>query len=400
MVVTVLVLEKIQLKIKELSIILNNKCNLNCEYCFENNYNKNNKEISENIINYIVKFIDYNVKDKLEINLIGGEPLLSYNKILYILNILKQKDYKNNLIIKLFTNGTIYNKHILKELNNFKYNIIITKDSYPDLQYKSGYYNQINENIEKFKKYTNNIFIYHLLTKKTIDKLENILQYKIDNNELNIPFNLEYLKNKDNISYKDFNKIITAINNIYQKNNLSPFQKSEIERMFNNIHIFSDYKQYMYDLTLKSKCKCEGGIKQFYIRYDGVILPCDRLLGNDYLKKQQLPNIKDIIDNNINIYDYDIFKFLKNNNIEKSELGYNCNECIFKFTCETCRIESYIQDKENLIYHSKEKCNRTLDKNNALLDFYIKNIENEINTRIDFKKTLFNLYAERMNTLL
>lgn len=63
-----------------LSIVLTNKCNLNCIYCYENN--KSNHSISidriKEIISYYLNCQDY---DEVEIDFFGGEPFLEFKKI-------------------------------------------------------------------------------------------------------------------------------------------------------------------------------------------------------------------------------------------------------------------------------------------------------------------------------
>lgn len=107
------------------SIHITNICNLNCTYCYEDN--KLNPQRKNFIITYdeidkrFAEIIDR--KDCTEIELLGGEVFLFFDKIQYIFA--KYHKYFNFLIT---TNGTINNQEILDLLDKYKPMISISLD--------------------------------------------------------------------------------------------------------------------------------------------------------------------------------------------------------------------------------------------------------------------------------
>ncbi len=91
-----------------MNLMLNNYCNLNCEYCFANQVMEKDKQ---NIsLHNILKVLDFlNKSDLNHISIIGGEPTL-HPEFVEILNILSAQKFLKSILI--FTNG-IFKNHIL-----------------------------------------------------------------------------------------------------------------------------------------------------------------------------------------------------------------------------------------------------------------------------------------------
>ncbi|MGL5122550.1 MAG: radical SAM protein [Fusobacteriaceae bacterium] len=152
-----------------LKIILGDKCNLKCSYCYQNNQ-RLGKEISNEILLEIATQIN-NSGHKFNIQFFGGEPLLYLNKIKYFLSIIKDK---KSLELNLATNGTCIDE--LKELesilgykipclqsnkekispkrlnNNSSFKVIVTPSNIINFteKYISDLYSEFQDNIEWF----------------------------------------------------------------------------------------------------------------------------------------------------------------------------------------------------------------------------------------------------------
>ncbi|HOK40703.1 MAG TPA: radical SAM protein [bacterium] len=92
-------------------LLLTDKCNLNCSYCFNNSYPiKNKKKI--NSFDWI-KILNILAKNKInEIILSGGEPLLLGDDLIKIIS----EANKLNINSLLLTNGNLLEEKILQEL--------------------------------------------------------------------------------------------------------------------------------------------------------------------------------------------------------------------------------------------------------------------------------------------
>lgn len=101
------------------------KCNLNCVYCFQKDYRKNNIDyvLTDKTLNDICNFIIKKNKDntklkEVKITWFGGEPLLCYDKILSLGLKLKIALEKFNVKLEtaMITNGVLINENKLKNL--------------------------------------------------------------------------------------------------------------------------------------------------------------------------------------------------------------------------------------------------------------------------------------------
>lgn len=118
-----------------ITLFLTNKCNLHCDYCIVNIWNKS---INENNFSCLYNFLSKNIKKIDTIKFLWWEPLIEYNKIKKIANISK------NINFELATNWYFINKEIadfLKE-KNFKVNLSLdfqNKNYTEKSEYFKGY---------------------------------------------------------------------------------------------------------------------------------------------------------------------------------------------------------------------------------------------------------------------
>ena len=231
------------------NIILTQKCNLKCTYCFANEFvNKETSEISfENFITAF-NFIISSKKD--QIGLIGGEPTLHpyFKEILeYILKIRKTNKFKNRII--LYTNGIMVEPYInlLKELNSW----VLVNCNAPEIIGKPNY-DKLTDNIIKLHKalkyHSNlgiNLFNKEMNTDFIFDLLK-ITKSKYLRISLTVP---NCSVNFEPISYYKDNKefIISFIKKCFENNILPSFDCNSIPQcIFSNKEkdFLFDFKKY------------------------------------------------------------------------------------------------------------------------------------------------------------
>ncbi|HRW21052.1 MAG TPA: radical SAM protein [Bacteroidales bacterium] len=94
-----------------MNLLLNNYCNLNCEYCFANQVMEKDKQnITIEKVFEVLSFLKNSKIDNFSI--IGGEPTLHPN-FSEILDITSKQEYLKSVLI--FSNGA-FNKHILDSI--------------------------------------------------------------------------------------------------------------------------------------------------------------------------------------------------------------------------------------------------------------------------------------------
>lgn len=108
------------------NIMITDICNLNCCYCFANEF-VNNDEISHISIDSFEKILDFieTAKGEEQVGLIGGEPTLhpEFNRLLEILN---KRDKIRDVVI--FTNGICIDRYF-EQLLNSKIHLLINCNS-------------------------------------------------------------------------------------------------------------------------------------------------------------------------------------------------------------------------------------------------------------------------------
>ena len=121
-----------------MNILLNNYCNLKCDYCFANKVLEEDKKgLSLKDFRWLLEFLK-NSKDG-NIRLIGGEPTLHPNFTDFILES-SQRDFINS--IHVFTNGTYpyrYNELFNLVSNRKRVSLLVNfneKESVGEKKYK------------------------------------------------------------------------------------------------------------------------------------------------------------------------------------------------------------------------------------------------------------------------
>jgi uncharacterized protein len=93
-----------------LQLFVTEKCNLNCKYCYEKGIKRKDSmspQIAESTLNRIIPQLD--MYDNVLIDLIGGEPLLSFELIKYLISLAKKQQdvWQKKVTFFASTNGTL-----------------------------------------------------------------------------------------------------------------------------------------------------------------------------------------------------------------------------------------------------------------------------------------------------
>lgn len=249
---------------KTILIFITNRCNLNCEHCFDR---ANVHGLEEMSFDYIKTIIDSNPQvDKYDI--MGGEPLL-HSEIDKIFKYLAEKNKK----IGLYTNGFL--------LDNFK-------DDYKNLRLNMAFHAiesknkslkpiaSIKEQIKRFQ-YIYPTKIVFLMTEENKNMLFDFAEY-VENNFENIPkLTIGLIRNEEDyyndayegiVSLEEYTEIIQDfVNNYEGKLNIDIFaegmlytkklprsQKNQINR-FRCVFVNNEYTGCLYDVGPDKKNK-------------------------------------------------------------------------------------------------------------------------------------------------
>lgn len=161
-----------------IALFLTLKCNAKCEMCnLTELLNTNPKD--ELTYEEITELVDEVARYKTSFILFGGEPFLRRD-FLKIAKYIKEK----KLTCGVFTNGTLLNRDIIKELIDIKFDYIVFSlqgsekihNKIVNLQYA---YRRLTENIKYFtsiKKRDTKVIIHSTINEGNINDLENIIK--------------------------------------------------------------------------------------------------------------------------------------------------------------------------------------------------------------------------------
>ncbi len=311
----------------EITISVTEKCNLLCEYCYQESWNKEEsigkKELKTKVLNYISAILPKieQPNSVISIHFIGGEPLLEQEVILEIVDEIQNINANVNIRYYIDTNLSYITVDFLKHFPNLAINTTLTlKEDHDRL--RSNSYDRVVEKLELLKDYFDGeqykICIRYNLHHDNIDDLEKLIIILEDMN-LNFFMDVQNIQNSqkccfvNKISNDDFEKIyLDKIVPILVKHSLCPELLMEfglsrhcLGENILNCKFYSNGKMALCDAISKDKALdyverikplpemcilCED------FPYCGGPKPCDIRKCNGYFER------KDIVHNRIKKY--------------------------------------------------------------------------------------------------
>lgn len=257
-------------------------CNLTCRYCFEREKPQNachyqfmSQTVAEGSLLYLLKYSPY---DKVFVNLYGGEPLLNFKTIKYLLDRGNQlaKEYRKEIFWFLITNGTLLNQEIANFIKDRQIGVQISLDGSKEDQdsyrtYKDGRasYPVVIRNIRTLESLGVSCNLMVVLHKKNISDISwlNDLRSLVTGK---VGFCVTAAVDKeitpDEREWKDFCEHYKSYLMATETNGLS--QQHAIPKIIG--HIKNGGKFHF---------GCGGGLEEFTVTPDGEMYLCERLSG-------------------------------------------------------------------------------------------------------------------------
>lgn len=266
-----------------ITIEINQKCNLRCNYCYVTN--KDGKEMSYDIA---IKAIDYALTEAqqfsdntLQINFIGGEPLLSFVFMDRIIDYVEMSKEATHIIYSISTNGILLTDAIMEYLIKYKFLIKISLDGTANSNdinrvdhLGKGSYEKVICKLRLLKNYeveTGNIIqVTNVITNNNYQNFYNNifhLTHILGFQYIDTGFDV---KNMSINEYQCLGEQIDRIFDLY-KNSVST------EKAFNFSFIEKCYFN-MIKPKSNSFFSCRGGIVGAYIKSDGKIYACPKAI--------------------------------------------------------------------------------------------------------------------------
>lgn len=263
------------------AIWVTTQCNMQCKYCYEGPEKPQKamtRETADKAIAYIKRHFDALEDSFLIVNFHGGEPLIEFEIIKYI--IAKLKDVFGSNIVKfgITTNGLLLDEETEKYLaENINYSLSIsidgarsTHDAHRLLKNGQGTYDLIINKCKSLLEKKPDLRARMTFNSSTADKLYDNVKHLVDLGFTTIAPVPDYFdKNWDEkhipILHEQFKKIAAL--------------STELKARDKNIRI-----GVVDDLDYINKGRCSGGKTTIHIDPEGKIYPCTYTVGNDYFQ--------------------------------------------------------------------------------------------------------------------
>lgn len=243
------------------------RCNLACKYCYVHKQPKTmTLEDAERAIEYFTDKFDKTVSEgkRINVSLHGGEPLLNFDVIRYIVEVLKKR-YDGHIIFTMTTNGTVFNNKI--------YDFIKGKI-------------QISLSIDG-KRETNDINRVYPEGESSFEKAIETLNFLKNHGEF---IRIRMTVNRETLPYMAENYIYLDKMNAgivtFALDGGAAWKKQDMQLYYENYVKIMEYliakniKEAQYFLfnikeaTFRKRTGCDGGTNTFHISADGGIYPC------------------------------------------------------------------------------------------------------------------------------
>ena len=341
---------KKEIDIRYFIIDLTKKCNFHCIYCFRDFQNETiiTWEKLKDILEYILNYCRANGLRKIGLQVWGGEPLLAFDRIEYVVKFFS--DTELQVTIDIETNGSLVTEEIARKLYHMGIQVGVSIDGTPQLQnmqrpFVTGKWSATSvesgiQNLQKY--YGKKIGGITVITKYNYKYIKEMLDYYIYHLHLSsMKFNLV----RDNHHAKEQNLALTKeetewffqelLSYLQAYHNLGVnFSEGNIEIRANNLLHRSNY----------SCCishGCQGGKHIISFDRDGNIFPCEMM---DFPEEK----IGSIYDKEV--LDIQIEKAIKENKFFKKKQEEKCNHCPWWYYCQGgCSSRNRYLEKDGFV---------------------------------------------------
>lgn len=336
-------------KVRNIAIEVSNDCNLRCSYCYGEGggYGKQAKMMTKETAKKCIDFLIENGDHKYPLGIIffGGEPLMNFEVMEYVVTYCNQK--KDELGVEftygMTTNATLLTPQILNFIE--KNHVIITisidgsqkhHDTNRVYANGKGSYHIVERKIEDLlKKYASRVRARATISNSNLDilEVENHLQ-KMGFEDIVLSFVDVDPNSKMYIKKSDFEEIFRGIEQLGDQ-----CIRQILEHKVMPINMFKKMLATLYTRIPNDKV-CGAGTTYLAFTADGEIYPCHRFSNN---KKYLLGNVNTNYKEN---RDFEKYSCVENRPI--------CSECFARHFCGgNCLHTSAVNNNQIRIPHTQ-----------------------------------------------
>ncbi len=166
-----------------LHLLLNEKCNFRCKYCYSAEGRSSAELSMEQISTMLIYFLSSKrsaVKERTVMFMGGGEPVLSWDKLEQSTFLAQKIASKNNVNVNfsLTTNGSILNDRMVEFLKEHDFTVQISFEVLPDVQDdQRGMNDVVAQNLKRLLKADISNYIRSTITATNVDRIPEMVEY-------------------------------------------------------------------------------------------------------------------------------------------------------------------------------------------------------------------------------
>lgn len=166
-----------------LHLLLNERCNFKCKYC----YSASGRSSAELCIRQITPMLDYflsderkTVKDRTIMFMGGGEPALSWNVLKEATRYAEKVAASNGITphFAITTNGSIINDEMIEFFKEHDFTVQLSFEVLPDVQNEQrGFYDIVAKNVKWLTEAGVKNYVRSTITEKNVDRIPEMVRY-------------------------------------------------------------------------------------------------------------------------------------------------------------------------------------------------------------------------------
>ncbi|GFI26014.1 anaerobic sulfatase-maturating enzyme [Lachnospiraceae bacterium] len=309
-------------RLRQLILQVTQQCNLRCEYCAYSGIYEGNRVHSVNRMHFETakRAIDFYLEHSIDsssisISFYGGEPLLEFDLIRKCIDYVNETVEGKAVRFNLTTNGTLLTGERAKFLAEHSVSIAISLDGskkehdvcrkFPD---GTGSFDVIIKNVQdllrEYPEYTQTSVMFFSTINPYMD-LGCVMEYFSASeiiDERSVMYNIMADKDlKEEVNYQDsfyqiqkfeYMKALLVLAGKLDKKEVDPFARTFLEQAKKARRIL--HKRMELTPVVHPGGPCMPGILRLFVRYDGVLFPCERV--NENLDFYRIGSVEDGFD--------------------------------------------------------------------------------------------------------
>lgn len=340
--------------IKAMCLNVAHDCNLRCEYCFasKGDFGQGRMLMPFEVGKKAIDFLIENSGDRhnLEVDFFGGEPLMNFDVVKYIVDYARsiEKKFNKNFRFTITTNGLLLTDDKIEYINREMSNVVLSLDGRKEINdllritpNSKGSYDTIVPKYQKLveSRGDKDYYVRGTFTKNNLDFTKDVLHMAdLGFEQLSIEPVVSDEKLEFSIKESDLSRVFEEYENLAKV----IIDKRKNKEFFNFFHFMIDLNQGPCAIKRLRGCGC--GNEYIAITPTGDIFPCHQFVGNDEWKMGNL------FDNNFNTKIKDTFS--KTTVYTKS----NCKNCWAKFYCSGGCNANNLQYENNIFTPHSISC--------------------------------------------